>query len=175
MKSLMTSFVWLVVAIIIDSKRAFSSSLDVLGGAIVLRTMWCWWCWWVYRQSKFVKHMIFLMPKHYGGFTKMKLKSFHESFRQDLQDPLFVIGYLQDCLEEEGTELFISALKDVVNAALLIREIHRQQEDLLKNFIGNQNPTFFEVFQVLRFLELDFRLQLLAHNNSSAIRQIALA
>ena len=172
MKSLMTSFVWLVVAIIIDSKRAFSSSLDVLRGAIVLRTMWYWR---VYRQSKFVKHMIFLMPKHYGGFTKMKLKSFHESFRQDLQDPLFVIGYLQDCLEEEGTELFISALKDVVNAALLIREIHRQQEDLLKNFIGNQNPTFFEVFQVLRFLELDFRLQLLAHNNSSAIRQIALA
>jgi DNA-binding phage protein len=105
----------------------------------------------------------------------MKLKSFHESFRQDLQDPEFVIVYLQDCLEEGGTELFISALKDVVNVALLSPEIQRQQDDLFKDFIGTQNPTFFEVFQVLRFLELDFKLQLLIHKDSNAIGGIALA
>ncbi len=46
----------------------------------------------------------------------MKLKDFHETFREDLKDPQFAAGYLQDCLEEGGIGLFISALKDVVRA-----------------------------------------------------------
>ena len=44
----------------------------------------------------------------------MKLKDFHETFSSDLQDREFVLGYLQECLEEGGIYLFISALKDVV-------------------------------------------------------------
>jgi DNA-binding phage protein len=99
----------------------------------------------------------------------MKLKSFHETFRQDLQDPEFVVSYLQDCLDEGGTALFISALKDVVKVFLVSQEIQRQQECLLNDFIDDQDPTFFEIFHVLRVLDLDFRVQLQDHKRITAI------
>jgi DNA-binding phage protein len=44
----------------------------------------------------------------------MRLKDFCETFKDDLTDPEFVIGYLEDALEVGGVSLFIEALEDVV-------------------------------------------------------------
>ena len=101
----------------------------------------------------------------------MKLKSFHETFKSDFQDRQFVIDYLQDCFEEGSIILFISALKDIVK----FRQDFDQNPDkpyekdkLLRQFLEHQNPTFSEVYQVLKMLELDLKFQLLPSSSAVA-------
>ena len=93
----------------------------------------------------------------------MKLKDFHETFREDLKDPQFAAGYLQDCLEEGGIGLFISALKDVVRACEIQSEglvELKEKENLFREFVSTQQPTFTEVFQVLNALNLNLEFRL---------------
>jgi hypothetical protein len=95
----------------------------------------------------------------------MKLKDFHEIFKNDFQDRKFVIDYLQDCFEEGGINLFISALKDVVKAYQFFAENQDnilEQNRFLCHFLEHQNPTFTEVYQVLNILELELKIQLLS-------------
>jgi DNA-binding phage protein len=54
----------------------------------------------------------------------MRLKDFHETFKNDFQDREFALSYLQDCLEEGGITLFISALQDIVKVYLLTLQNH---------------------------------------------------
>jgi hypothetical protein len=45
----------------------------------------------------------------------MKLKNFYETFRDDLMDKEFVIGYLEDALEEGGLRKYSHELKKLQN------------------------------------------------------------
>jgi len=91
----------------------------------------------------------------------MKLKDFHETFSSDLQDREFVLGYLQECLEEGGIDLFISALKDVVRAYQAhysnLNKIN-EENTILNDFLQTQEPTFLEVYKVLNILGLQLQL-----------------
>jgi DNA-binding phage protein len=93
----------------------------------------------------------------------MRLKDFHETFKNDFQDREFALSYLQDCLEEGGITLFISALKDIIKVYQISSQNHNisfDKESLFTQFLEHQNPTFSEVYQVLKTLELDLKLQL---------------
>jgi len=92
----------------------------------------------------------------------MRLKDFHETFSNDLQDRQFASEYLQESLEEGGIVLFISALKDMIRVYQNNRvHIEKSEEEntTLNNFLKRQNPTFLEVYQVLKILDLDLQVQ----------------
>ena len=102
---------------------------------------------------------------NYAGVLEMRLKDFHETFKNDFQDRKFVIDYLQDCFEEGGINLFISALKDVVKAHQSYPDSQDnllEKDNFLYNFLEYQNPTFTEVCQVLQMLDLELKIQLLS-------------
>lgn len=93
----------------------------------------------------------------------MRLKDFHETFSSDLQDREFILGYLQECLEEGGIILFVSALKDVVKVYQNEHDYCDDKNDYkntLTDFLQNQNPTLVEVYKVLKILDLDLQLKL---------------
>ncbi|AFZ49060.1 helix-turn-helix domain-containing transcriptional regulator [Dactylococcopsis salina] len=95
----------------------------------------------------------------------MKLKDFHETFSSDLQDREFVLGYLQESLEEGGIILFLSALKDVVKADQSNQDNFDKTNDeknTLNHFLQSQHPTLVEVYKVLKILELDLQVKLLS-------------
>lgn len=92
----------------------------------------------------------------------MRLKDFHETFSNDLQDRQFASEYLQESLEEGGIVLFISALKDMIRVSQNNRvnlEKIEEENTTLNNFLRSQNPTFSEVYQVLKILDLDLQVQ----------------
>ena len=92
----------------------------------------------------------------------MRLKDFHETFSNDLQDHQFASEYLQDSLEEGGIVLFISALKDMIRVYQNNRvhfEKIEEESTILNNLLKSQNPTFLEVYQVLKILDLDLQVQ----------------
>lgn len=84
----------------------------------------------------------------------MKLKDFCETFKDDLTNPEFVVGYLEDALEEGGVSLFIDALEDIVRV---------QQKDsnnqLFSEFLNHPRPEMSLVFEVLNSLGLSFNLK----------------
>jgi DNA-binding phage protein len=101
----------------------------------------------------------------------MKLKNFHETFKSDFQDSQFVIDYLQDCFEEGGIILFISALKDIVKIRQDLLQNsgkHFEKDKLLSQFLEHRNPSFSDVYQVLKMLELDLKVQLLPSTSAVA-------
>jgi len=92
----------------------------------------------------------------------MRLKDFHETFSNDLQDRQFASEYLQESLEEGGIVLFISALKDMIRVSQNNRahlEKSEEENTTLNNFLKRQNPTFSEVYQALKILDLDLQVQ----------------
>ncbi|MGI0481471.1 transcriptional regulator [Geminocystis sp. CENA526] len=84
----------------------------------------------------------------------MKLKNFYETFKDDLMDKEFVIGYLEDALEEGGVSLFLSALEDVV-----IVNQKRLDTQIFKDFLNNPKPEMSLVFKVLNLLGLTINLR----------------
>ena len=101
----------------------------------------------------------------------MRLKDFHETFSSDFQDSEFVLGYLQESLEEGGIILFISALKDVVKVYQnnhYDRDKTSEENQNLNNFLHSENPTLSEVYKVLNFLDLDLQLKLSSLTSTAA-------
>ena len=84
----------------------------------------------------------------------MKLKNFYETFRDDLMDKEFVIGYLEDALQEGGVSFFISALEDVV----IVNKKHLDDQ-LFNDFLNNSNPEMSVVFKILNLLGLTINLR----------------
>lgn len=84
----------------------------------------------------------------------MRLKDFYETFKSDLTDKKFVIGYLEDALEEGGISLFISALRDVVIAS----QEHLNNQ-LFNDLLNNDNPEMSLIFEVLNLLDLTINLK----------------
>jgi DNA-binding phage protein len=84
----------------------------------------------------------------------MRLKDFYETFKSDLADKEFVIGYLEDALEEGGVFLFLSALRDVV-----IANQEQLNNQLFNDFLNNENPEMSLIFEVLNLLGLTINLK----------------
>ncbi|GEM_PF-6436957 len=84
----------------------------------------------------------------------MRLKDFCETFKEDLTDPEFVIGYLEDALEEGGVSLFIDALEDVVM-------VHQKDSNnqLFSDFLNHPRAEMSLVFEILNSLGLSINLK----------------
>src|SRR5580700_4904770 len=70
-----------------------------------------------------------LMPQSSSGRkTRMKLKDFDETFAADLSNPEFAAAYLAECLSYNEPEVFLLALRNVVQASSNMSEVSRKLE-----------------------------------------------
>ena len=82
----------------------------------------------------------------------MRLRDFSETFGDDLRDPEFVEGYLQEALSLD-TPTFLAALQNVVKAnggvAKVARAAGRNRESAYKSLSQAGNPRFDTVRDIL--------------------------
>src|SRR5207248_1912768 len=82
----------------------------------------------------------------------MRLRDFSETFQDDLRDPEFVEGYLQEALSLD-TPTFLAALQNVVKAnggvANVARATGRNRESAYKSLSRTGNPRFETVRDIL--------------------------
>lgn len=89
--------------------------------------------------------------------------SYHKLLIQDLRkDPREAIGYLNACLEEGDKEVFLLALKDVLEAyggmTKMARSSKLHRVSLYKMFSKNGNPGIDSLIAVLNVLGIQFQV-----------------
>lgn len=87
----------------------------------------------------------------------MKLRDISETFKSDLQDPEFIVGYLELALAD-GLPTFLVALKEVIQAnegmAKIAQKNDLGRESLYKTLSESGNPQFSTIDKILRSLGL---------------------
>jgi len=87
----------------------------------------------------------------------MKLKDISETFENDLQNPDFVVGYLELSLNE-GLPTFLMALREVIQANGGMSSISEKtdlgRESLYKTLSESGNPQFATIDKILHSLGL---------------------
>jgi probable addiction module antidote protein len=88
----------------------------------------------------------------------MMLKDFNETFQDELTDLEYAAGLLKTCLDEEGFETFLVALRDIVKAqggmTALSKATGLGRESLYKTLSPNGNPEFKTIVIILDALGL---------------------
>lgn len=86
------------------------------------------------------------------------LRDFNETLEAELKDPEFVVFYLKAALEDNGTEIFLLALRNVIQAtrgmAQVAADIGLDRESLYKTLSESGNPQFSTVQKLLSALGL---------------------
>jgi probable addiction module antidote protein len=86
----------------------------------------------------------------------MKFHDFDNIIEQELTDPQFAQGYLQEALDEGGIPLFLLALRHLVQAqqgfSNLAQETGLGRESLYKSLSENGNPQLVTIDKVLKSL-----------------------
>lgn len=105
----------------------------------------------------------------------MKLKDISETFETDLQDPDFVVGYLQLALDD-GLPTFLVALKEVVEANGGVNKVAQNtnlaRENLYKTLSESANPQFEIINKILG--SLGFKLSINVGKNDSNINSLTM-
>ena len=87
----------------------------------------------------------------------MRLRNISETFKTDLQDPEFVIGYLEASLTD-GLPTFLVALKEVIKAnegmSKVAQDNNLGRESLYKTLSESGNPQFATIDKILRTMGL---------------------
>lgn len=87
-------------------------------------------------------------------------RSYKEDLLKSLQDPEEAREYLNAALEDENPEVFLLALKDVVEAntsmSELARSIDRNRESLYKTLSEKGNPQLSSIRSILN--QIGFKL-----------------
>ncbi|WP_330204733.1 addiction module antidote protein [Cyanobacterium sp. Dongsha4] len=85
------------------------------------------------------------------------MKNISETFENDLQNPNFVIGYLELCLNE-GLPTFLMALREVIQAnggmSSIAEKTDLGRESLYKTLSESGNPQFATIDKILHSLGL---------------------
>jgi probable addiction module antidote protein len=88
----------------------------------------------------------------------MPTKDYKESLFEDLQDPEFVVAYLNAALEEPSSDVFLLHLRDVAEAwggiGKLAAETHLAREALYRMLSQNGNPQLSSLEKILHALGL---------------------
>lgn len=91
----------------------------------------------------------------------MKLRDISETFKTDLQDSEFIVGYLELALAE-GLPTFLVALKEVIQANEEVKKIPQDEdfsgENLSKILSDSGNPQFITINKILHSLGLKFSI-----------------
>lgn len=86
------------------------------------------------------------------------LRDFNETLEAELKDPEFVVFYLKAALEDNGTEIFLLALRNVIQAtrgmAQVAADIGLDRESFYKTLSESGNPQFSTVQKLLSALGL---------------------
>ena len=84
----------------------------------------------------------------------MKFRDFDDLIEQELTNPEFAQGYLQEALDEGGIPLFLLALRHLVQAqkgfSQLAQETGMGRESLYKSLSENGNPQLTTIDKVLQ-------------------------
>ena len=97
----------------------------------------------------------------------MKLRDISETFENDLQNPDFIVGYLELSLNE-GLPTFLIALREVIQAnggiSLISQKTNLGRESLYKTLSESGNPQFATIDKILHSLGLKLSITI-SHNN----------
>jgi len=95
--------------------------------------------------------------------TKVKTQSYRESLLASLKDPGEAAHYLNACLEDEDTRVFLMALRDVADAhggiRVLSREARLNRESLYRMLSESGNPSLDSLASVLSACGLRLAVQ----------------
>lgn len=105
----------------------------------------------------------------------MKLKDISETFETDLQDPDFIVGYLELALND-GLPIFLVALREVVQANGGVNQVAQNtnlcKESLYKTLSESGNPEFETINKIIGSLGL--KLSINVGNNESNIKSLTM-
>ena len=98
------------------------------------------------------------MPK-----ATIKADSYRESLLESLKNPENAAHYLDACLEDKDTRVFLLALRDVADACggitTLSRNAHLNRESLYRMLSKSGNPSFESLAAVLSACGLRLAIQ----------------
>ena len=90
-------------------------------------------------------------------------RSYYDDLRIALQDPLEAEAYLNAALEDGNLEVFLLALKNVVEAqkgiSQLAEETGRSRPSLYKTLSAQGNPEFLGIRSILNSLGYHFKVE----------------
>jgi probable addiction module antidote protein len=102
----------------------------------------------------------------------MKLRDISETFESDLQNPEFMIGYLELALNE-GLPTFLIALREVIQAnggmSTIAEKTDLGRESLYKTLSESGNPQFATIDKILHSLGLKFTITTCQNNSEMLI------
>jgi DNA-binding phage protein len=114
-----------------------------------------------FAEKKADKIKIYKNQLIFGRNIKMKLTDISETFKTDLQDSEFIVGYLELALTE-GLPTFLVALKEVIQANEEVKKIPQDDdfggENLSKILSDFGNPQFITISKILHSLGLKFSI-----------------
>ena len=91
---------------------------------------------------------------------KKKIPTYHEDLLKWLKDPRFAEGYLNAALEDDDKNVFLLALRDVVEAqgsmSKFARRTHISREHIYRMLSKKGNPEFATLQLLLSAFNLQF-------------------
>ena len=88
----------------------------------------------------------------------MRLINLNDAMKDDLQNPEFAAAYLEECLAFNEPEVFLAALRDVVQANMpvstMAKEIEVDRARLYTSLSENGNPGYQTITAILNRLGL---------------------
>ena len=100
--------------------------------------------------------------KKYGERLKMEFRDFDELIEEELKNPEFAEGYLQEALDEGGIPLFLLALRHLAQAKIgfsqLSEETGLEPESLYQSLSENGNPQLATIEKVLESLGMKLKI-----------------
>ncbi len=114
-----------------------------------------------------------MKQKNSGKRSKMKVKDISESsLGDDLKDPEFVVGYLEDVLKQASIESFLTAIKLVAKANGGMKKLASKsqlgRESMYKALSKTGNPQFSTLDKILRGMGLRFSVTSAARERKAA-------
>lgn len=91
-----------------------------------------------------------------------KTKSYKEHLLKSLEDPKEAAAYLDACLEDGDTDVFLLALKDIAEAqggmSKLANQASLSRQSLYRTLSRTGNPKLGNVFSILSSLGLEMHI-----------------
>ena len=99
-----------------------------------------------------------------------KTKSYKEHLLKALQDPEEAAAYLDACLEDEDSHVFLLALKDVAEArggmSKLSKDSSLNRQSLYRTLSKTGNPKMANVFSILASLGMELHITPATHSTT---------
>ncbi len=93
----------------------------------------------------------------------IKANKYIDYLYEELEDPEFAEGYLNECLKDEDLGVFLLAIQDVAKAkggmAFLAKHAKKNKESLYKTLSRKGNPYLGSMRDILYAMGFEFKVQ----------------